>query len=243
MKNTIPQIIETHKPEVAHRTDRLHAPFGAPQLSRSPIEFELSEKTRAVSHGGLAIIRQLVNNIGLPDALDAVPVLKLKLPYWESDHILNITYNFLCGGTALEHIEYRRQDPVHLNMLGTHSIPDPTTAGDFCRRYSATQIDLLQNYINIVRLKVWALQPSSFFDEAVVDLDGTIAPTYGECKKGIDFSYDGQCGYHPLIVSLANTQEVLYTLNRSGNRPSHEEGTAVIDTGGTILFLLDECQR
>ena len=65
-------------------------------------------------------------------------------------------YNFLCGGRALEHIEYRRRDPTHLDMLGTHSIPDPTTAGDFCRRYSTPQIDTLQDEINRARLKVWA---------------------------------------------------------------------------------------
>jgi hypothetical protein len=237
MKNNISQILETRKTQIAHRTNPLHASFGSPQLSSSPIEFELAEKTQAVSHGGLALIQQLVNPIGLVDALNSVAVLKLKLPYYESDHILNIAYNFLCGGTALEHIEYRRQDPVHLNMLGTHSIPDPTTAGDFCRRYTATEINCLQDYINAVRLKVWALQPSSFFDEAAVDLDGTIAPTDGECKQGMDISYDKQWGYHPLIVSLANTKEVLYVQNRSGNRPSHEGAYVYIDKCIALLRM------
>ena len=237
MKHNMQQILETRKLEVAHRTNPIHAFFGAPQLSHSPIEFEVAERTQAVSHGGLALIHQLVNQIGLVDALNRVPVLKLKLPYHESDHILNIVYNFLCGGTALEHIEYRRQDPVHLNMLGTYSIPDPTTAGDFCRRYSATQINHLQDYINTARLKVWALQPASFFEEATVDLDGTIAPTYGECKQGMDISYDGQWGYHPLIVSLANTKEVLYVQNRSGNRPSHEGAYVYIDKCIALLRM------
>jgi hypothetical protein len=135
----------------------------------------------------------------------------------------------LCGGTALEHIEYRRNDPSYLGMLGTHSIPDPTTAGDFCRRYDATQIDALQEAINGVRLNVWLQQPASFFAEAVVDLDGTMAPTDGECKQGMDISYKGEWGYHPLIVSLANTGEILYVMNRSGNRPSHEGGYIYID--------------
>jgi hypothetical protein len=237
MKNNVHQVLETRKTEVAQRTDHTQATFGTPQLSSSPIEFELAEKTQAVAHGGLALLHQLVNHIGLVDALNAVSVLKLKLPYWESDHILNIAYNFLCGGTALDHIEYRRQDPIHLNMLGTHSIPDPTTAGDFCRRYSASQIVQLQDYINVIRMKVWAMQPASFFEVAEVDLDGSIAPTDGECKQGMNISYNGTWGYHPLIVSLANTNEVLYVHNRSGNRPSYEGAYVYIDKSIALLSM------
>ena len=76
--------------------------------------------------------------------------------------------------------------------------------------------------INTCRLRVWKQQPSEFFDEAVIDADGTLASTQGECKRGADFAYDGTYGYHPLVISLANTQEPLFLVNRSGNRPSHE---------------------
>ena len=229
MNNKIHEIIEKRKDEVEFRTDRTQANFGSPQLTQAPVVYELAEKTRAVAHGGLALIHQIALRTGLYDALNSVPVLKHHLPYWEADHLLNIAYNFLCGGTALEHIEYRRQDPTHLDMLGAHSIPDPTTAGDFCRRYSTTQIDALQDAINETRLGVWALQGKSFFDEAVVDVDGTIAPTGGQCKQDMDISYKGEWGYHPLIVSLAKTKEILYTFNRSGNRPSHEGAHRYID--------------
>ena len=210
MKSNIQQSIDNYKQAVALRTDHTQAPYGAPQLSTSPIVFELSEKTQAVAYGGVALIHQLVNQIGLVDVLNSIPIFKRHLPYWESDHILNIAYNTFCGGTALEHIEYRRNDPTYLNMLGTHSIPDPTTAGDFCRRYNAATIDLLQDAINKVRLKVWRRQSRSFFKEAVVDIDGSIAPTYGECKEGMDIAYNGDWGYHPLILSLANTKEILF---------------------------------
>ena len=53
-------------------------------------------------------------------------------------------------------------------------------------------------------------------------MDGTLVPTTGECKQGMDIAYNGIWGYHPLVVSLANTGEVLSVVNRSGNRPSHE---------------------
>jgi len=46
--------------------------------------------------------------------------------------------------------------------------------------------------------------------------------TAAGCKQGVDIAYDGTWGHHPLIVSLANTGEVLSLVNRPGNRPSHE---------------------
>ena len=235
MAKNITKQLEQYKKTVIHRTDRTQAPFGQTQLSNAPIRFEAAEKTQAVTHAGIALIHQIAIQSKLVDALNSVPVLKLKLPYHESDHILNIIYNFLCGGTALEHIEYRRQDPIYLNMHGTHSIPDPTTAADYCRRYTEEQIDQLQDAINNVRLNIWQHQPKSFFEEAVVDLDGTLAPTTGECKQGMDISYNGQWGYHPLIVSLANTKEILFVKNRSGNRPSHEDAHIYIDKSIILL--------
>jgi hypothetical protein len=195
------------------------------------IEYDLSDRTRAIACGGIGAVHLLARKVGLIDALDnAVRVLKVHLPYHESDHVLNIAYNILCGGNCLQDLELLRNDEAYLDALGASRIPDPTTAGDFCRRFeSAGQVLRLMEAINSVRVGVWKKQPASFFDRAIIDADGTIAPTDAQCKQGIDISYDGQWGYHALVVSLANTREPLYLLNRPANRPSHENAAEYLD--------------
>jgi hypothetical protein len=118
--------------------------------------------------------------------------------------VLSIAYNILAGGTCLEDLELLRNDEAYLDALGASRIPDPTTAGDFCRRFeSAAQVDTLMHAINGVRIGVWkrhAANDLSFFERATIDADGTIAPTDAQCKQGIDISYDGR-GLYPLVVS------------------------------------------
>lgn len=194
-----------------------------PMFSASNIHYELSDRVRGLDCGGIGAMHRLVGDVGLAKEIDhRVELLKVHLPYHESDHVLNIAYNILSGGRCLEDIELHRNNEVYLDGLGAQRIPDPTTAGDFCRRFEESDIEDLMTAINEVRLGVWARQPDEFFEEAVIEADGTLAPTTGECKEGMDISYKGDWGYHPLVVSLAATGEPLYLVNRSGNRPSYE---------------------
>ena len=195
-----------------------------PVLGRANIAYELAERTKGVAHGGMGMIAKLVGAVHLAEEIDSsLHLLKLHKPYHESDHVLNIAYNALCGGRTLDDIELRRGDAVFLDGLGTKSLPDPTTAGDFCRRFDQDSILALQEALNRARLRVWAQQPASFFSEpAVIDADATIVPTDAETKGGMSISYKGIWGYSALLVSLANTKEPLYLGLLGANRPSHE---------------------
>jgi Transposase DDE domain group 1 len=201
-----------------------------PMFTAANIHYELGERVQGLAPGGIGAMLLLARRTGLIDGIDHnLHLLKRHLPYHESDHVLNIAFNILAGGRRLEHIEVRRTDEVYLNALGAVRIPDPTTAGDFCRRFQQSDVLTLMDVINQVRLRVWAQQPADFFGEAVLDVDGTLVGTDAECKQGIDIAYNGTWGYHPLVVSLANTGEVLYLVNRSGNRPSHEQADGYLD--------------
>jgi hypothetical protein len=228
---SINQKLANSKRSIERRIDRFDLRgCDQPMLTASNIHYEIAERTRGIDVGGIGAMHALVRRLGLVDAIDdRLHLLKLHLPYHESDHVLTMAYNAVCGGTCLQDLELRRQDEAFLNALGARRIPDPTTAGDFCRRFNPVDIQLLFETFDLTRRKVWARQPAAFFTEAVVDLDGSIVETDGECKQGMDLSYDGRWGYHPLIVSLANTGEVLRIVNRSGNRPSHEGAAEQVD--------------
>jgi hypothetical protein len=201
-----------------------------PVLTTSAIHYEMATRTRAIAAGGIGVMHRLAHRVGLVGKIDRrVHVLKRHVPYHESDHVLSIAYNVLAGGKCLEDLELRRTDEAFLDALGARRIPDPTTAGDFCRRFDEGPIEMLMDAINEARLRVWAQQPEEFFERAVIDADGTLAATTGQCKEGMNLGYDGTWGFHPLVVSLANTQEPLFLVNRSANRPSHEGAAARFD--------------
>lgn len=232
---------EVRKRSIKQRLKKAVRPNGSgkPVFSASKLRYEAAAKTRAIAVGGIGLIHRVATASGLVTALNnRLSLLKMHIPYLESDHVLNIAYNAICGGTCLEDIELRRNDESYLDALGAASIPDPTTAGDFCRRFdSAMKIGRLHDAIDEARLNVWKRQPDSFFDEAVIDMDGHILETTGSCKQGMDVAYNGQWGYHPLLVSLANTQEVLGLVNRSGNATSFQ------DSVGTIERAIGLCRR
>ena len=176
-----------------------------PVLSAPNICYELAEKTKAIAHGGIGAIHRLVQRVGLATRIDTdVRVLKVHQPYYESDHVLNIAYNLLCGGQTLDDIELRRTDQVFLDALGTDSLPDPTTAGDFCRRFDEEQIEALMDAINETRLEVWQRCPGLVEETARIDGDGTLVPTTGACKEGMDIA--GIVKLRPQVAEYADDE-------------------------------------
>ena len=140
----------------------------------------------------------MAKRIGLDKEIDdRLELLRVHLPYHESDHVLNLAYNALVGGMRLEDIELRRNDEAFMDAIGAQRIPDPTTAGDFTRRFERKDNVLLMDCINNARRRVWLKAPRGLMEEALIDVDGTLAGTLGECKEGMDLK-------HPLIFKRPN---------------------------------------
>ena len=240
MKAILTRWLQNCKHRIERRLDKTKGSIVGlePALTARNIQYEVSDRTHAITCGGIGVFHLLARKLGLIDAIDnRLHLLKIHMPYHESDHVLNFAYNALCGGRCMQDMELRRNDENFLNALGARRTPDPTTAGDFCRRFEREDVETLLNVINEARRRVWAQQPESFFDCATIDADGTTVETTGECKEGAEFAYNGIWGYHPLIVSLANTAEVLSIVNRPGNRPSYENAAGELTRALCVCLL------
>ena len=237
------KVLGKRKRKIERRLAGVMKDRGGPvMMAGQNIRYEVSAKTDGIGVGGIGAFHQLAQRIGLVRRIDErLQLLKVHLPYHESDHVLSPAYNILTGGMRLEDIELMRRDEVFLDALGARRIPDPTTSGDFTRRFGEADICILMDVINESRQVVWKEQAADILKDAFIDIDGTIAPTLGECKCGMEYNYTGVWGYHPLIVSLWNTKEVLYLVNRSGNVASHEGCAEWIDRA--LYLVQSHAQR
>lgn len=190
--------------------------LGHPKLQLS------TEPSDTTPYGGLALAASLVRSLGIAGDLNReLSLLSSHRPFFESDHVLTHVYNLYAGGSCIEDIaDLQTSEPVR-RMLGTDRIPDPTTAGDFLRRFDDDALQHFDQVIDLAQEKVWKRRyGKKKAARAIVDLDSHVHPVYGDQKEGTDFTYKGSFGYHPLVISMAGTMECLRLVNRSGNTAS-----------------------
>ena len=120
MNAKIQRRLRAAKRRIAQRLDKSQlGDCSQPVLAGRNIHYELAERAHGLAYGGLGAVVLLVRQLGLAEAIDRqLHLLKIHLPYHESDHVLNLAYNALCDGTCLDDIELRRNDEVFLDALG-----------------------------------------------------------------------------------------------------------------------------
>jgi hypothetical protein len=200
------------------------------------LHLESDPRGETTHYGGLVLAQQFVRRFRVAQRLDdALVLFKRHAPYHESDHVLALAYTLYADGTCLEDQAALQGSEAVRRLVGACRIPDPTTAGDFLRRFTIAQnVEHLSGAIDEVQEAVWSKLPRNVrrrrkkHELALVDLDGHIKPLYGVQKEGADFSYNGRWSYQPLVVSLGGSGECLKVVNQPGNcRPSDAAAKAL----------------
>jgi hypothetical protein len=201
------------------------------RVMRHPLlHLQSDPRGESTHYGGLVLAQQFVRRFRVAQRLDeALALFKRHAPYHESDHVLALAYTLYADGTCLEDQAALQGSEAVRRLVGGCRIPDPTTAGDFLRRFRTVQdIEQLSAVIDKVQEAVWSKLSRKVHrrrkkhEFALVDLDGHIKPLYGVQKEGADFSYDGQWSYQPLVVSLGGSGECLKVVNQPGSARSSD---------------------
>ena len=146
-----------------------------PVFGSGRVRYEIGARISAMSCGGIGAVRRLVSKLGLAGEINRrLKLLKVHLPYHESDHVLNVAYNMLCGGTRLEDLGALRNNVAYMDALGAALIPSPSAAGDFTRRFAEADVIELMEGINAVSHRGAA----EWIDRAI----GLVAPL---CRAGV----------------------------------------------------------
>lgn len=217
--------------------DELAWPTVSGAVIRAPkLHSEIDDRAEVTPYGGLVLVEQFLRRFKVGKLIDEhVHVLKQHLPFHESDHILAQALNLYVGGTTLEDLGSLQHDEAVKRILGACRLPDPTTAGDFLRRFSPASLDQLRYSTDVLQEEVWeklARQQGSRKTkrrQAIVYLDGHIKSLYGVTMEGADFSYKGDWSYNALVISMAGTGECLFVRLRPGNVRSSEGAAEALD--------------
>ena len=105
MSASIAERIESRQRRVDERLDRFNYPddMSRPMMRGTNLHYDLADRDVGTACGGIGLIHQLVQRLELAKEIDQrVSLFKIHLPYHESDHVLNLIYNALCGGRCLE---------------------------------------------------------------------------------------------------------------------------------------------
>lgn len=207
------------------------------RVMRHPLlHLESDPRGEMTHYGGLVLAQQFVRRFRVAKRLDsALRLFKRHAPYHESDHVLALAYTLYADGTCLEDQSALQGSEAVRRLVGACRIPDPTTAGDFLRRFRTVHdVEQLSGVIDEVQEAVWSklarrVRRRRKKEEFVlVDLDGHIKPLYGAQKEGADFSYDGRWSYQPLVVTLGGSGECLKVVNQPGSSRSSDAAAKAV---------------
>ncbi len=190
------------------------------------VRLEVTDEALTV-HTGLSLFYAMAEALEIPRTLnEQVKVKQRESGYPESEHILALAANAFVGGDYLEDLEALREDVAIQRAIGRKDLPDPTTAGDFCRRFTLGHLLQLNRAFGEIEQRVYERRPE--VTHWTVDVDAKVHEVYGEKKQGAAKSYNGIYSLQPMYGFVHETDEMIHCELRSGNTHPGAGGTGFL---------------
>lgn len=178
-------------------------------------KIEQSDKADITANTGLFLVAELMKRMEMIDACAKLQIYD-RQTIGEAVHILALVLNQFAGGDAVADTTYLKSDGALRKIFGDLHIPAPTTSGDFLERFTQETAEKLRAIIWQMQEKYLKRLAKRYHRKIVISLDSTLYEVYGNCKEQSSQSFKNIFGFHPLLLHIHNTGELLDIIFRPG---------------------------
>ena len=189
------------------------------------------EDQQLTSFSGLLIFQLLFKRLDLKQRLKrCFTHLKVSPIFGRHLVVLLIVVHLILGFRRLREVDYYRDDPIVLRLLGLRKLPDVSTIS---RAFCQMDLDGVENVRKLSRsLVIEGLQRENF-PRLTFDFDGSVQSTKSHAEGtavGFNKVKKGARSYYPLFCTVAQSGQFFDVHHRPGN---------VHDSNGADQFMLE----
>ena len=189
------------------------------------------EDQQLTSFSGLLIFQQLFKRMNLKQRLKrCFAHLKVSPIFGRHLVVLLLIIHLLLGFRRLREVDYYRDDPLVLRLMGLRRLPDVSTIS---RALSQMESDGVENVRQLSRSIVIEGLQREQLTRITLDFDGSVQSTKGHAEGtavGFNKKKKGARSYYSLFCTVAQTGQFFDLHHRPGN---------VHDSNGAAQFMLD----
>lgn len=184
------------------------------------------------SFSGLIVFQQLIKDLDLKRRLSrCFEHQKGSASFSMTSIVLVLLVGVLLGYRRLRDVQYFKNDPIVLRLIGLHRMP---TVSTISRQLSTVDDRSIRGIERLQQNLVLEALAREQLATITIDFDGSVLGTCRHAEgvaKGFNKNKKGQRSYYPLQCTVAQTAQVLAVHHRSGN---------VHDSNGAKLFI-EQC--
>ena len=189
------------------------------------------EDQQLTSFGGMIVFQVLFKRLELKARLKrCFQHLKGSPIFGAHRIVLLLIVHLLLGFRRLRDVDYYRNDPLVLRVLGLRCLPDVATISRTLANMDHPSVEYVRRLSSDLVIDGLQHEP---FSRLTLDFDGSVLSTQRRAEGtavGYNPKKKGRRSYYPLFCTVAQTGQFLDVHHRPGN---------IHDSNGAHLFMMD----